>query len=173
MSEDLDAYLGRDVNQLQNELKGKGYTVVIVGNDEKVPSTSDSVSSNEKRIVLQRGKQDPNKVMAVFEGQRAVMQQEEIIISKAIENQPKLDDHQQYMGRNVSDVSKELEKQGYTVHLVRVGPCATGCVPLARSDEKRIVLTYDGNNEDKVIHIREGINDGERLSDHGNMQWKP
>jgi hypothetical protein len=109
-----------------------------------------------------------------------------------------LDDPQKYIGRNVAEVSKELGEQGefcvkltqfstsilflsyyfaisvgYTVHLVRVGHHATGLVPLARPGEKRIVLSYDANNGDQVIGIREGVNDGERMSDHANMQWRP
>ena len=104
------------------------------------------------------------------------------------------------MGRNVQEVTKELKEQSkfsgvhysvfyftskftlilllsiildYTVHLVRIGPFATGSVPLAKDDEKRIVFTYDANDGDKVMSIREGVDDGEWLSDHANMQWKP
>ncbi|CAF4220050.1 unnamed protein product, partial [Rotaria sordida] len=48
-------------------------------------------------------------------------------------------DLQKYVGKNVDDTQKELEKQGYKVHLVSTGRCATGCVP-----EKKLHMNADG-----------------------------
>ncbi|CAF1049450.1 unnamed protein product [Didymodactylos carnosus] len=73
-----------------------------------------------------------------------------------------MSDLQQHIGRNVYDVKTELEQQGYNVHLVRTGNHATGFVPpqpLSPPDQdlpkKRIVLTYDANNQDQVTSAQE------------------
>ena len=45
------------------------------------------------------------------------------------------------------------------------------CLALHNDLAKRVVLTDDANNGDKLIDVREGVNNGEWLSDHANMQW--
>ncbi|CAF4083591.1 unnamed protein product, partial [Rotaria sp. Silwood1] len=48
-------------------------------------------------------------------------------------------DLQKFVGQNVDDAQKELENQGYKVHLVSTGRCATGYVP-----EKKLHMNADG-----------------------------
>ena len=65
-----------------------------------------------------------------------------------------------------------LNISGYTVHLVRTGPCATGSIPLAQPGEKRVVLTFDGADQDKVTSVREGVRKEDQWSQHANMQYR-
>ncbi|CAF0776688.1 unnamed protein product [Adineta steineri] len=73
-------------------------------------------------------------------------------------------DLQKYIGRNVNEAENELKDQGYKVHRVRVGSCATGFVPAQKlhlgetqvEKEKRAVLTFDGDDSNhKVVSIRQ------------------
>ncbi|CAF3160100.1 unnamed protein product [Rotaria sp. Silwood2] len=70
---------------------------------------------------------------------------------------------QKYVGQNVRTVKQELESEGFEVHLVKLGRCATGCVParvlVAGEPEperkKRVVVSFNGDDsEEKIISIR-------------------
>ncbi|CAF4030679.1 unnamed protein product [Rotaria sordida] len=73
-------------------------------------------------------------------------------------------DLQKYVGKNVDDTQKELEKQGYKVHLVSTGRCATGCVPEKKlhmnadgtvTQEKRAIISFNGDDpKRKITSIR-------------------
>ncbi len=86
-------------------------------------------------------------------------------------------DLQKYVGQNVRDVEKELEKQGktiadlliemclncfvqgYKVHLVRTGSFATGFVPAravvlgeeGAKPEKHVSLSFNGDDPDQKV----------------------
>ncbi|CAF1341675.1 unnamed protein product [Rotaria sordida] len=74
-------------------------------------------------------------------------------------------DLQKYVGKNVDDTQKELEKQGYEVHLVSRGRCATGCVPPKNlhinadgtvTHDKRAIISFNGDDpERKIASIRQ------------------
>ncbi|CAF1135670.1 unnamed protein product [Rotaria sordida] len=74
-------------------------------------------------------------------------------------------DLQKYVGQNVDDTQKELENEGYKVHLVSTGRCATGCVPPNNphrsadgtvTQDKRAIISFNGDDpERKITSIRQ------------------
>ncbi|CAF5060352.1 unnamed protein product [Rotaria sp. Silwood1] len=74
-------------------------------------------------------------------------------------------DLQKFVGQNVDDAQKELENQGYKVHLVSTGRCATGYVPEKKlhmnadgtvTQDKRAIISFNGDDpERKITSIRQ------------------
>ena len=59
----------------------QGYKVYIAQDDKQISTTT---GVGEKKIILHRGVQDPNKVVLVFEGDKAAMLQEEPVIKRRV-----------------------------------------------------------------------------------------
>ena len=104
MSDDLEAYLGRNINELKKELEGKGtfiscsttyhsfyfsylfqgYTVYITPDDKQIPPVNENASHDEKQIVLERSKLNPNQVVYVSDGKRCMMLNESVVVEKNV-----------------------------------------------------------------------------------------